>query len=332
MLHDTRLTAPEISNLWEQYMNETQAICIHKHVLATVKEPEIRELFKKALRMSEEHIESIQQKFHEEKYPIPIGFTKQDVDLQAPSLFTEDFWVKYLHEMTIHGLFGYAAAISTSTREDMRHFYARMNDEATEIYNATIKILLAKGIYHRPPYISVPEKPDFVRRQNFITGWFGERRPLNSLEISTIFFNLKKSLTAKAIALGFSQVAKAKEVREFMVRIVAVAHKHVEIFSSILSEDNLPSPPNWDDHVTSSVVSPFSDKLMMNHIGYFLKAALSYYGVGLSTCARTDLATHYVRVIAEDLKVSEDFANMLIKHQWMEKPPQADDRKALARV
>jgi hypothetical protein len=155
---------------------------------------------------------------------------------------------------------------------------------------------------------------------------------LNSLEISTIFFNLKKSLIAKAIAIGFSQVAKAKEVREFMVRIVDVAHKHVEIFSSILSEDNLPSPPNWDDHVTSSVVAPFSDKLMMNHIGYFLKAALAYYGLALSTSLRTDLATHCVRVIAEDLKVGEDLANILIKHQWMEKPPQADDRKALARV
>jgi hypothetical protein len=332
MLHNSKLTAPEINNLWEQFINDSQAVCIGKHVLATAIEPEIRDVFKKALHYSEEHINYLKHKFQEEKYPIPIGFTQEDVDLQAPCLATDEFWLKYLHEMTIHGLFGYSAALSTTSREDLRQYFTRVNDEAMELYNATIQILLAKGLYHRPPYIPSPENPDFVKKQNFLTGWVGERRRLNALEISTLFFNLKKTLIAKGIALGFSQVAKHKDVREFMVRIVEVAHKHVEIFSSILAEDSLPSPPNWDDHITKSVVAPFSDKLMLNHIAYFLKAAVAYYGVGLSTNTRADLALHYSRVIAEDMKVGEDLTNLLIKHEWMERPPQAEDRKALARI
>jgi hypothetical protein len=201
-----------------------------------------------------------------------------------------------------------------------------------ELYNKSLNVLLSKGLFVRPPYISPAETVDFVKKQNFLTGWLGERRPLTAIEISHIQFNLRKSIMCKTLVLGFSQVAKSKQVREHMSRIADVKSNHIEIFRSILLEDELPSPPSWDSDVTNSTVAPFSDKLMMFHAGQLISFAIAYYGTALSASMRRDLGTKYTQVIAKDLTVAEDGANIMIENGWVEQPPQAEDRKALAGI
>jgi hypothetical protein len=190
--HSIRLTAPEIANLWTNYMNDSMAICVIKYMLEKVEDREIRPVFEYALDSAKVHVQTIIGIFKEENYPIPHGFTDEDVNLQAPRLFADTFWLEYLLEMTIHGLTGYALALTTSTRSDLRDYYIQCNQSSMELYQKSINVLLSKGLYSRPPYISTPEKVDFVERQSFLNGWFEGKRPLNSIEISDIFFNLKK--------------------------------------------------------------------------------------------------------------------------------------------
>ncbi|MEW9674402.1 DUF3231 family protein [Ammoniphilus sp. 3BR4] len=189
---------------------------------------------------------------------------------------------------------------------------------------------MSKGLYSRPSYVPY-ERVDFVKSQNLLTGWFGERRPLNAIEINNIYFNLNKSIMARALAIGFSQVAKTKEVIDFLTNAIAVAKKHIEIFSSVLEDDDLTTPIHWDTDVTTSITSPFSDKLLMHQAGFLFQTSLGYYGAGLATSMRADLITHYSRTIAENLKEAEDWANIMIKHGWLEQAPQAPDRKELAK-
>ena len=327
-----QLTAPEIANLWTHYIRETQSVCINKYVLNSIEDSEIKSILEYALGLSHKHLETLTHIFNKENFPIPLGFTENDVNLEAPPLFSDIFWLIYLHDMDMHGLSGYSIAFSTSIRSDVsKHFY-RCNIEAMEIYEKTLDLLLSKGVYHRPPCISIPENVDFVKSQNFITGWLGERRPLSCIEINNVSYNLEKSIMAKTLLLGFSQVGKSQKVRQFLARGVDIAQKHIEIFSSVLHEDNLPSPPMLDSYVTNSTTAPFSDKLMMYHTGFLFNVAVAYYGVALATSMRPDLATHCERAILEDIKAGEDWMNIMIKHGWLEQPPQAEDRKELARL
>jgi hypothetical protein len=127
-------------------------------------------------------------------------------------------------------------------------------------------------------------------------------------------------------------VAQSQQVREYMVRGKDIASKHIEVFSSLLHEDDLPSPMSWDAEVMNSTVAPFSDKLMMFHIGVLVASGIGHYGAGLSTSSRRDLSAHYTRLSAEIAQYTEDGANIMIDNGWMEQPPQAEDRKELARV
>jgi hypothetical protein len=330
--HNIRLTSPEMASLWTAYLNDTMAICVIEYMLEKVEDTEIKPVFEFALSLAGQHIQAITGILNEEKFPLPFGFTDNDVNLSAPRLFSDTFWLIYLNEMAIHGLTGYNVALTTATRSDIREYYTKCMSSSMELYHRTTDVLLSKGIFSRPPYISTPPNADYVKKQSFISGWFGDRRPLNAIEISNIFFNLKKDIVSRALQMGFSQVAKAQEVREYMVRGVNITFKHIEIFSSILHENDLPSPIRWDSEVTNSNISPFSDKLMMYHAMVLIATAVGFYGAGMAVCMRTDIALQYQRIITETQKYAEDGINIMIDKSWMEQPPQADDRKALTHI
>lgn len=330
--HVIRLTSAEIASLWTTYMSDTMSICVHKHILDKVEDTEVRSLYETALKLSQGHVQKIRQIFTEGKFPIPHGFTDEDLSLKAPRLFSDSFWLMYLNKMSIHGLTGYALALTTATRSDIRDFYTEVNATTMELYNKSTDVKLSKGLFVRPPYISTPSSVEFVKKQSFMTGWFGERRPLNALEISHIDFNLKKSILKQALFLGFRQVVKSKEVRDYISRAKDVCSNHIELFRTVLHENNLSSPPSWESEVTNSTVSPFSDKLILFHTQAMINYAIGYYGAGLAGTLRKDLAAKHVRVIAEDLILAEDGLNLMIDNGWLEQIPQAEDRKELANV
>ncbi|HWO77817.1 MAG TPA: DUF3231 family protein [Bacillus sp. (in: firmicutes)] len=294
------------------------------------KSEDITSIFKDAIATSENNLTEIKKLLNQEGYPIPQGFTEHDVHLDAPKLYSDGLCLKFLHEMTIHGLSGYSIAITVATRKDMRKFYEDKINDGISLYNQTIELLLSKGIYHRPPYIPSPIGIDFVKSENFFEGFFNDKRTLNGSEISNVFFNLKKSIVTKAILIGFNQVAKDKEVRKILTKGLEIKKKHIELFSQILMKDDLPAPQSWDSDVTYSTTPPFSDKLMMYLTGFLFNTAISYYGAGLGSTMRSDLIYHYERFILEDLAYAKDWANIMIKNQWLEQPPKAPDRKKIA--
>ncbi|MGB8271020.1 MAG: DUF3231 family protein [Priestia megaterium] len=147
--NDSRLTSSEITSLWVQYIREIMAICISKYVLATVKDSEIRSLFEFCLELSAKHLKVLTKLLNNENFPLPNGFTDKDVNLEAPPLYTDSFWLQYIHDMTIHGLSEHGMSCSGSVRKGIRDHYYQCNIDAMDVYNKSIDILLSKGIYER---------------------------------------------------------------------------------------------------------------------------------------------------------------------------------------
>ena len=75
------------------------AIYSKYHVLATAKDPEILSLFKFTLNLSHKHLEMVKDFFKSENIDLPNGFTENDVHLNAPALFTDNFWLIYIHDI-----------------------------------------------------------------------------------------------------------------------------------------------------------------------------------------------------------------------------------------
>lgn len=326
-----RLTAPEIASLWTQYIFDTMSICFFRYALGHIEDNEVKSIYQTSLEISKKHVEEITAFLLKENHPIPRGFTENDVNIHAPRLFQDPFYLNYIYIMTLQGMTGYALSVGTSIRSDLRKYYKTCMSETMELFDQSIDLMLSKGLFTRPPIIAPPESIDFVKHQSFLSGWLGDRRPLNAIEIGDISFNMLKMHLHAALKVGFIQVAQSEEVRQHFKRGLDIANKHIKIFESVFEEDHLNSPISWQSMITNSTSNTFTDKYMMYQIQLSAQLSLSYYGSALSVNARRDLGAKYLRLILELLHFADDGANIMIKNGWLEQPPTASDRASLAK-
>lgn len=331
--HNIKLTSAEIGMLWTTYINDTMARCVLGYFLNKVEDTEIQPVIAFALKVSEEHVGELTELFHSEKFPVPQGFSDEDVNVNAKRLFSDSLFLYYIKNMSKVGLTAYAMSYAMSSRSDVRAFYSRALTQTQTLDQLVTELLLSKGLYIRPPYISTPDSIDFVESSKFLSGgFFGfmDKRPLTSIEIAHLFANIQTNALGKALLTGFQQVAKSQVLIKYLERGVHIAGKHIEIFDKTLKDDELPVPMTWDSDVMDSKESPFSDKLILFHVALLVTVGSGNYGLAASASPRKDVAATYVRLAAEIAIYTLDGAKIMIDHGWMEEPPLAPDRKKLA--
>src|SRR5690606_6639793 len=123
--------------------------------------------------------------FEQEQYAVPNGFTENDVNMEAPWLFSDVFCLTYVNHMARVGMVAYSGYVSMSTRADIRHFYTQGLMDTSALYNQTTDIGLSKGIHSKHPYIEVPKETDYIDSKEYLSGLnpFTNKRPLNAVEI-----------------------------------------------------------------------------------------------------------------------------------------------------
>jgi hypothetical protein len=181
-----------------------------------------------------------------------------------------------------------------------------------------------------PPSIPVPKKVDFIKRDNYLNGFFGDVRELHALEITHLFDNIENNITSKALLIGFSQVAKKEKVRQYFIRGKAITDREIQHFQDKLHKENLPFPSQIDDLVTTSTFSPFSDRIMVFHKVDMFSIKIRSFANSMAVNGRRDIALMYMKSLSEVSLFVEDGANILIEHGWMEQPPKAIDRDELS--
>ncbi|MGG0719559.1 DUF3231 family protein [Robertmurraya massiliosenegalensis] len=325
-----KLTSSEIGTLWGEFVNGTMTDVVNRYMVSIIEDETIKTIFEDAITTFEKQKNQIVTFMENEGFPVPIGFTELDLFKGKPRLFTDIFCLNYLHIMSLHGLLGHSTALAVSVRKDLRDFYDSCDNDAKKMYHQTIELLLEKGNFQRDPLFYPAQNPQYISSQDFTDGFFGKGRKLAATEIISISFNLKKSIMAKTLSIAFSQVAQTKEVRKFLMDSQNTADGQIKVFSKIMQADNLPVPKSWETEVTTSTDSPFSDKLMLYHIGFLFQAAQNYHGGGLASAMRTDLVTAYEGTILKNLMVTKKWFDFMVKNKWLEQPPLAPNRKEIA--
>lgn len=325
------LTSSELSYLWTTYLADSMAICVFKHFLEHIEDEEIKASVIYAMQLSEEHVNFIRDIYIKEKTQIPQGFTEADVNLNAKRLFTDVFYLKYIKQMAKGGLASYGRVIQNIYRPDILYFFNTCLKETIELNTKVTQLLLEKGMTVRSPTIPYPDKLEFVHKQSFILEGLGRRKVLTGSEITHLYSNIQTNFLGTALGTAFSQVVGSDKARKYFLRGMEIAVKHIKVFGSYLETCSLPLPMSYDQDVTESKESPFSDKLMMFHFSLMIFAGIGNYGVAISESQRSDLTVDYSRLMAEVLKYSEDGANIMIANEWLEQPPLSADRKDLVK-
>ncbi|WP_075980663.1 DUF3231 family protein [Bacillus massilinigeriensis] len=324
------LTSAEVGKLWSIYMGNTMSIQILSYFLKHVDDDEIQKLLDQGLHLSQSFVESSKDILEKEKFPIPVGFTEKDVNLEAPRLFSDEFYLHYLKYAGKAGLSLYSIAVPLMIREDIADFLNQCVSSTVDFLRDVNHALITKGFLMKPPPIPVPERVEFIKKQNYLNGFFGNVRPLHVLEITHLYDNIENNVTSKALLIGFSQVSQHETVRQYLIRGKEITNKHIELCSQHLHKDHLPSPPLLDHLVTTSTSSPFSEKLMLFHKIDMFSMKIRSYGNSSSANGRRDIGGMYAKFLMDMALFVEDGFEIMIDYGWMEQIPEAVDRDTLA--
>lgn len=322
------LTAAEMGKLWATYSGNSMAKCVISYYLQHVDDEEIKTLLENALRLTEEFMRICKEIFEKENFPIPKGFGEEDVNLGAPRLFLDPFYVHYLKYASKAGLSIYSVGLPLIYRKDVKEFFSYCMESTLALMEQIKDLLMNKGLIIKPPIIPIPDKVEFVH-QDFLNGYFGHVRPLHALEIAHFYDNIENNVTSKALIMAFAQVAKDPKIKQLFERGRDITANNIENYMKMLHNENLSSPTFLDDLVTTSTYAPFSDKLMLFHKVDMFSMKLRAFGNSIAVNGRHDVGLLYTKALMKNSAFVESAARILIERGWMEQPPQAADRNNL---
>lgn len=325
-------TSGEIGNLWNIYMANSMAVCIFRHFLLNCEDEEIKDCLETADGMSRDILIQLEELFQQEGMAVPMGFSlEKDVNESAPRLFSDSFYLSYLDMMVKYGALYYSVALPGFSKMDLRQSVTDINISTLHLSNKVTEMMLKKGLHVRVPSIPTTKEISFVEKQSFFNGYFGDKRPLSAMEITHLFLNIQVNAIKTILVMGFSQVAKNEEVRNYFLRGKKINIKQHNTLSQIIYKEDLPVSIPSQFMITESTDAPYSDKLMLFHISNLSSAKVRNFGDSMAVSPRHDLGSTYARFLMETANFAEDGGNLQIENEWMERQPGNVDRNQLAK-
>jgi hypothetical protein len=333
--HDTQnicLTSGEIAELFNTYISNKVAVCILSYFNAKVQDTEMKTVLMRSQQLAQRLLEWNEKIFQAENHPVPKGFCEEDVNVNAQKLYSDTFMLTYIRYMSRFSLINYSEARASSTRSDVRAFFDEAIRSNIELFDMADEVLLGKGLLSKPPLIPIPIEIDFAEKHNFWGELVGEKRALNALEANRLFLNHQRNNLGHALLIGFAQTVKDQKIKEYFIRGLGIARKHIDTTASFLHADGLAVPETMAQEVTESKDTAFSDKLMLFHIVTLDSLGFATNGVSLSRVMRADLTVSITKLMGEIALYSKEGMNLLIENNWLEQIPLAKNTKKLLGV
>jgi len=327
------LTSSEIGSLWTGYMQDSLSKQLLAFMMQYIVDPDIKSVVQHSYNLSSTHLETLESIFEAEQYAVPNGFTEHDVNMNAPWLFTDLFCLTYVNHMARIGMPSHSEMAAVSYRKDIRNYFLQCLSEVSNLYDQSLEISLVKGVSPRHPYMEVPKETDYIDSKKYMSGLnpFSEKRPLNAIEISHLYFSVISHTIGTKLCLAFAQTSSSKEIQDFMLRAKEITQKHRKLFEDNLLEDNIEKPNLPDINISDSTTQTFSDKAMMFQASLLAATGMGSYGMAAAASQRSDLAMNYSRLSMEISRLAKSGADIMIKHNWLEQPPGVKDKEKLAR-
>lgn len=326
-----KLTAGELAHCWEQLMNNSMSNVILEYLTLTSELEEVKSLCSEAGSISKSAVQFFESVLRSENYPIPKGFNiKDDLNPNAPKMYTDVFILFYLNNMSKTGMSLTSMALSDSVREDIRNFFHERLKNVSSLFERTTTILLEKGVFVRPPSITSTHETNPIADRGFLGNFFNDNRELTAREANELHKNVFMNYIGKNLLIGFIQSTSNQQLMSLLQHGKELSLNIIDKLGDILVQNDLPISMTWDTNVLDGKTSPFSDKLISYLLDQLNRDGIASYGYSAAVSIRKDLKTTYAKIIADVYQYEENIKTFRIKNEWMEKPPVALNRDKLA--
>ncbi|MDF2841413.1 MAG: hypothetical protein K0Q99_2185 [Clostridia bacterium] len=328
-----QLTSSELGTLWMTYQSTTASLLMYDLMKEQTIDKEAKSILTSYISEAQNIKNEIVKVFNSEKAVIPIGFDERDIIRETSPLFDDFFHIMYLRQI-LKLNFQQSAIFSAMAYMKEVHDIFKLNyDIANKYYVMTTNYLLAKGVLTRPPYVAMPKQVEFVEDKNYMSGFniLSDKRSLNTIEVGYINESIQANVFGTQLMTGFAQVAKESEVKKYFIKGKELSKKIVTELSNIMMQSDIQPPSTWAGKATDSTNPPFNDKLMMYITSLISSSAVAFNVLGTTYSMRSDLQIKLGLLSKDIFQFAKEGAELMIKHKWMEEPPQMEDRNQLTK-
>lgn len=328
------ISSSELGTLWMTYQIKSLMGVFVNRFVQDSKDKKARKILENHVKENEKLLSKIEGIYNKENAVVPEAFTDQDIFDDAPVLFDDIFHIMFLRLMMKINLGFNAIHLGMSYRDDILDFYENTVANSQDTYRTCTDYLTEQGVLSKPPYVSMPKEVEFIEEKKYMSGinLFGNKRALNTLEMAYLFQTLEVNVFGMQLMTGFAQVAKEEEIKEYFLAGKELAKKIVSDTGSLLLQSDIQPPSTWAGKATDSIVPPFSDKIMMYCTNIMASYAVGNNALGMSFSMRSDLPVKLAVTAKDTLDFAREGGKLMIKHKWLEEPPQMEDRSLLTKT
>jgi len=322
------ISASEVGTLWLTYQEKTMILRMLEYFMEKSDDQEARNIMGGLWQELDYFVNEITSIFEKDGMVIPLGFRKEDINLEAPKLFDNGFDIMFLRILKEVSMGLYTINMNMAYRKDVMAIYEGLTSVTQKIYKLATVYLLKNGILTLPPSMTLPKTVEFIKNDNYMKGFkpYGDKRSLNAIELGIIHHGIETNIIGMQLITGFAQCAESKKVKKYFVKGLELAKKQIQIHEEILLETNIPFSVFSGSTVTTSTVAPFSEKLMMYCISLLNGFGLIGGSFGAMFSLRNDI-TMKMALIAKDVYLyGHEGLALMMKNGWFEEPPQMEDR------
>jgi len=322
------LSASEIGTLWLTYQEKTMILRILEYFMAKSDDQEATNIMGGLWQELHYYVIEIQSIFQKDGMVIPIGFRKEDVNMEAPKLFDNGFDIMFLRVLKELSMGLYTINMNMAYRKDVMAIYEGLTTVTQKIYKLSTIYLLNKGILTLPPNMTMPKTVEFVKSDRYMKGFkpFGDKRSLSALEVGILHHGIETNNIGMQLITGFAQCAENKKVRKYFVKGLELAKKQIQTLEEILLEANIHFSATSGSIVTTSTVAPFSDKMMMYCICLFNGFGLVGGSFGAMFTLRNDISMKMSLLSKDVFLYGHEGLELMMNNGMFEEPPQMEDR------
>ena len=328
-----QLTSTELGTMWMTYQSATGSLLLFSLFKEKTIDKEAQNIITDYITECKNIQDKIVIIFNNEKAVIPFAFNESDIIREAPPLFDDFFNIMFLRQMMKLNLGNSAIATAMGYMKEVNDVLKLNYDVANKYYLATTNYLLEKGVLARPPYATMPVQAEYVEDKNYMSGFniLSDKRALNTVEVGYLTEAIQSNIVGMQMMTGFAQVAKESEVKKYFISGKELSKKNVTDLTNLLLQSDIQPPSPWAGKATKSQVPPFSDRLMMFITSLLSSAGIGYTAMGTSFSMRSDLHLKFGVIAKNIFTFAVEGGKIMIKHRWMEEPPQMEDRNQLTK-
>ncbi len=331
MPENPAITSSELGTLWLTYQEKTMILRMLEYFIEQADDEQAKEIMTNLYEELQIYLGKIIEIYEQEGAVIPVGYSAQDVNIDAPKLYDNGFDIMFVRLIKQISMGLHSLNLTMTYREDINVLFEDLTALTQKYFRISSQYLLEKGMLVRSPFVSMPTSVEFAKDNSYLGGIalnpFSEKRTLNTVEVSHLYKAIESNITGLQMILGFAQCANDVEVRNYFFEGAELAKGIVKELSEVMLEEHLSIPQTPGGNATRSTVAPFSDKLMMYCTSIFCSFSMGSNSLGTAFSLRNDLPAKMAIFMKDIFEYAHKGAKIMIKNGWMEEPPQMVDRK-----